>query len=250
MLANPVPFVCISVGDFHGRADLYLNRLYSMLERHCPIPFTLTCFSDRPRKLRHDIQILSASSLLETPPLHPTFYKLGLFKAAATPFEQFLYLDMSLVMRQNMRALLEYAFGAPQDLVIVNEWKYEGYNSCVMRIQNGALQTIYDAFIAGTRYPEQVEGDQDFIWGHIKAQHLEHRVALFPAEQIISYKWTRNYSEEGAAQNARAQEIVKAATIVKFHGNPKMHHIAKRFRNIFKSMDSSLFKRELYENWR
>ena len=153
-------------------------------------------------------------------------------------------------MRQNMNSLLQFAFEAPQDLVLVNEWKYQGYNSCVMRIQDGALQTVYDAFIAGKSYPEQVAGDQDFIYGHIKASHLENRVALFPAEQIISYKWTRNYSEGGAQQMARAQEIVRAATIVKFHGNPKMHHIAKRFRNIFKSMDSSLFKRELYENWR
>ena len=250
MIPDTVPFVCLAVGDLEGRADLYLNRLYSMLERHCHVPFSLTCFSDRPRKLQHDIQIRPASALLSGTPQHPTYYKLGLFKAEATPFEQFLYLDMSLVMRQDMSALLQYAFGAPQDLVIVNEWKYEGYNSCVMRIKGGALQTIYDAFIEGARYPEQVEGDQDFIRGHIKAHQLEHRVALFPAEQVISYKWTRNYSEEGPQQMARAQQIVRAATIVKFHGNPKMHHIAKRFRNLFKSMDSSLFKRELYQNWR
>ena len=250
MMPASVPFVCLAFDDFHGYADIYLNRLYSMLERHCPLPFTLTCFAGMPRRPKYPIQMLPVSDLMPTPQTHPTYYKLGLFKSGATPFERFLYLDMSLVIRQDMTQLLEFAWSAPQDLVIVNEWSYAGYNSCVMAMDDGALQTVYDAYIEGTRYPLRVEGDQDFICEHLKARGLTDRVAFFPPTQIISYKRTRYLSEEGPQQMEQAKAMIAAATIIKFHGNPKMHHIAKRPRNIFKSLDSSLFKRELYENWR
>ena len=250
MIPATVPFVCLAYDDFHGYADTYLNRLYSMLERHCPAPFTLTCYAGLPRRVKHPIAIEPVSALMAAPQPHPTYYKLGLFRAGATPFERFLYLDMSLVIRRDMTQLLEFAFSAPQDLVIVDEWSYAGYNSCVMRIRDGALGSVYNSYLAGTRYPLRVEGDQDFIRAHVRERGLEDRVAFFPTEQIISYKRTRYLSEEGAPQMARAQQMVRAATIVKFHGNPKMHHIAKRPRNPFKSLDSSLFKRELYENWR
>ena len=253
MIPASVPVVCLATGTLYGRADTYIARLHSMLNRHCRVPFRLTCYSDRPRKVPAAIHVAPAASLMPEfdSQTHPTYYKLGLFNAEAVPFEQFLYLDLSLVIRQNMKSLLDYAFGAPQELVIVNEWSYPCYNSSVMKIRRGALQTIYDAFIEGERYPQQhLDTDQDFIYAHIKAQKLEDRVAFFPPEQIISYKRTRYLSEEGASQMERAKQMIAASTIVKFHGNPKMHHIAKRPRNPFKSLDSSLFKRELYENWR
>ena len=251
MIPHTVPFVCLAVDDFHGRADLYVNRMHSMLSRHCPFPFVLTCFAGQPRRLNPAIGLRSCQELsVDTAPTHPTNYKIGFFKENIMPEPEFLYLDTTLVIRKDMTSLLEFAFGAPQDLVVVNEWGYAGYNTSVMRIRQGALSTISDAYAQGTRYPQHIDGDQDYIYAHLAAQGLQDRVALFPGEQILSYKRVRRLSEASAAGAEQAQKMLQGATIVKFHGNPKMHHIAKRPRNIFKSLDSTFFKRELYQNWR
>lgn len=219
-----LPIVCLAVGDLYGMADVYISRLLDMLERHCPIPFVLYCYTDRPRHTSSAIRLrdCGAWTELERHAMRPTTRKLGLFNPAYVEFDEFLYLDLTLVVRQDMSALLDYAFERPEDLVIVKDWHYDGYNSSVMRIRSGRLRGVYDAFVAGVRFEQRIPGDQDFLRGAILQGSMQSNVALFPPHQVISFKQTARMSRR---EPELARSRLHAATIVKFHGTPKMHEV-------------------------
>lgn len=52
------------------------------------------------------------------------------------------------------------------------------------------------------------------------ATRLEAQVGHFPADQVVSFKTTVQLGRRDAS---RARELIQRATIVKFHGSPKMH---------------------------
>jgi hypothetical protein len=217
-----LPIVCFAFGDLYGMAEAYVSRLYDMLARHCRQPFRLYCYTDQPRRLPAQVEQRDCADWneLERTGMRPTTRKLGLFNPRYVEFDRFLYLDLSLIVRRDMSALIADAFSRPEGLVIVQEWVQEGYNSSVMRIHRGGLAAIYEAFVEGERYEQRVPGDQDFIRGVVLRHGLTDRVAHFRAGQIVSFK--------GAVRTARrnasaARQLFQQATIVKFHGSPKMH---------------------------
>lgn len=221
-----LPVVCFALGELYGRGDVYVRRLHRMLQRHCPQPFVLYCYTDRPRKLPPAVVQRDASAWqeLDRGGMRPTTRKLGLFNPAYVEFDAFLYLDLSLIIRRDMEAMLSHAFSLPEDLVIVSNWHYDGYNSSVMRIRRGPLEAIYTAFCAGETYPQRIKGDQDFIHGVVHQHGLADRVTTFPREQIVSFRLN---VEASVREPAQARARLEGATIVKFHGRPKMH---KAFR--------------------
>ncbi|WKB54326.1 hypothetical protein [Eleftheria terrae] len=221
-LPAQLPVVCIATGELYGLGDMYVSRLFGMLQRHCPVPFRLHCYSDRPRGLPAEVDLRDCSGweALQAPGMHPTMRKLGLFNPDFVEFPEFLYLDLSLVIRRDMRDLLEHAFGRPEDLVVVNDWHYPCYNSSVMRVRRGPLRYVYDGFAAGETHAQRVPGDQDHLHAAIRSRGDEGRVACFPAPLVVSYK---NAMRVGRRDPARAAHMVDNATIVKFHGAPKMH---------------------------
>lgn len=78
---------------------------------------------------------------------------------------------------------------------------------------------MYDAFVAGERHVQRVPGDQDFMRGAIAARGLGASVATFPLDQVVSFRLTleaARHDPEGARRK------LLGATIVKFHGEPKM----------------------------
>ena len=219
----PLPVVCFAIGELYGMADAYVTRLHAMLVRHCRQSFTLHCYTDRPRpSLPVAIEQRDCAGWTELvrPGMRPTTRKLGLFNPRYVEFDSFLYLDLSLVIQRDMDALLAGAFAQPEDLVIVPHWRNDGYNSSVMRIRRGRLTAIYDAFVAGESFEQRVPGDQDFIRGVVLRHGLQAQVGLFPREQIVSFKATIKLGRRDAA---RAHRCIREATIVKFHGSPKMH---------------------------
>ena len=146
--------------------------------------------------------------------------KLGLFNPEWVEFPEFLYLDLTLVIRNDMRQLLEYAFRAPQDLVICASWYGSGWNSSVMRIRRGGLSFVHDAFVAGESFDQHIPGDQDFIRAVILDRGEQARVTDFPRPMIVSYKQVEQASRQDPAL---ARRMIDEATIVKFHGEPRMH---------------------------
>lgn len=218
MVPKRVQIVCLAVGDLSNE---YVIKLESMLRRHMPVPFDLTCAVDAPRQLPSSIQTLDASGW---PPPRPgmraTTYKLSLFDPQRTPYEEFLYLDTSLVIRKDMTDLLEFAFGQPHDLVAVADWHYEAYNTSVMRVRQGALQAIPKAYEAGTKFVQRVPGDQDFVTSVIWGRGWDDRVTTFPKGMVQNYGTARTAAEKGMSVG---RKMLEEATIVKFNGKLKMH---------------------------
>jgi hypothetical protein len=89
-----------------------------------------------------------------------------------------------------------------------------------MCIRRGGLQAIYQAFIDGEQYEQAVPGDQDFIRGVVQRHGLLAQVGTFPEHQVVSFKLTARAGRRNAEW---ARQRVREATIVKFHGHPKMH---------------------------
>jgi hypothetical protein len=221
-LPTTLPIVCFAVGDLYGMAELYVRRLYEMLGRHCAPPFVLYCYTDRPRNLPSEIEQRDCAGWteLERPGMRATTRKLGLFNPHYVEFERFMYLDLSLIVRRPLSELVTQAFAKPEALVIVKHWSNDGYNSSVMRIQRDALTCIYDAFVAGERFAQDVPGDQDFIRGVVLRHGLASQVGHFAPHHVVSFKKT---VQAGRRDAALARQRIRDATIVKFHGSPKMH---------------------------
>ncbi len=250
-----VPVVCVLVG--HRYPGDYVTKLESMLQRHMPVPFDLWCAIDRPRPLPPSVRKIDASGWgMRAEGMRVTTDKLRLFDADAMPFPEFLYLDATLVIQRDMGDLLDYAFGRPEELVVVQDWSYDAYNTCVMRIRPGGdLAAVPRAFREGKRYDQRNPGDQDFVTAYVREQGMENRVALWRPDDVVSY---RNARRRHRTDPEGAYEDLRRGTIVKFYGSPKMHEILNplyRFRlNLFGGKegraDASFWVRELAERWR
>lgn len=215
-------FVCVCTGDMYGMAETYVLRLQRMISRCHSKKFILTCVTDRVRALPDDIQQIDCASWneLRREGMRPTTLKIGLFSPERLPYEDFVYLDLTLVIKSNMEPLLDFMQNSHSPLVIVRDWHYETYNSSVMRIRNRSLRFIYDAFVAGEKFKQKTLGDQDFIHGVIKSRNLDALVSLIPDGYVCSLKQAVRTSR---TDSERSRNMINEAIIVKFHGNPKMH---------------------------
>lgn len=256
MIPNPVPIACMLVGDRYPL--IYVERLHNMLSRFCPVPFELICFTDRPRKFKAPVKQISIASWTDMlrPEMRPTTQKIRLLQQGVLPYPEYLYMDVTLLIQKDFLPLLEFAFNDPADLVILQDWNYDCYNSCVMRIRQGpALEKVYEDFMAGAEYPRRNKGDQDFIHASIKAQGLQDRVAIFPKEMIVMYHNARRINK---TDPKAAYELLDKGIIVKFFGWAKMHELMNPIYRLRKirwkkdrgPADAKFWIKELKERWR
>lgn len=247
-IPEEVPIVCVAVG--HRYPTGYVHVLERMLRRQMPVPFTLSCVVDRPRDLPKSVRTIDASHWgLRREGLRVTTDKLGLFEPGKLPFSEFLYFDTTLVIQRDMTDLLTYAFEREEELVVVKDWNYDAYNTCVMRIRTGGdLSGVTQAFRDGVVYPWRNPGDQDFLSAFIKDRGLEHQVALWPDEIVVSY---RNARVLHRTDPAAAYAMLEKGTVVKFYGKTKMNQLLNPFYRQFKMKgpDRKFWIKELREHW-
>ena len=256
MIPDEVPIVCVAAGRKYP--DVYVVRLESMLRRHMPVPFTLTCIVDGPRALPPSIRQIDATEWgLRREGMKATTLKLGLFDPALLPFDEFIYLDTTIVIHRDMTEFLAYGFGREEEMVIIDDWNYDSFNSCVMRIRTGgALAAVPEAFREGVEYPQKVKGDQEFVTAYVRDKGLGDRVAFWPQEMIVGFQNARKLNR---TDPAAALAMLDRATIVKFFGY-KPHEMANPFFRVFRMWlskswrrnraDAFFWARELRELWR
>lgn len=213
--------VCMAYGNI-DLAEMYVDRLFGMLERCCPFSFRLICYTDKPRNLHPKIEQRDCSQWFEfdQEEISPYMRKLGLFNPDYMGSDEFIYLDLTLVIKKSLHELFECAFSCPQDLVIAQDWHYNCYNSSVMRIRPLAMRFIYDAFVSKEQPLSIFHGDQDFIHFIVSRRHKQHCVALFHDGMVVSFK---RMIKMGRRNPILARNIIDHATIIKFHGAPRMH---------------------------
>ena len=255
-----MPVVCMAFGDF-PLAEKYINCLFGMLKQHCEQPFRLVCYTDRHRAINSEIEQRDCSAWSEFDESGtPAFMrKLGLFNPAYVEFEEYLFLDLTLIIRQSMQPLLDFAFARREDLVLVQDWHHDCCNSSVMRIRPRQMRFIYDAFVSRELLHQVLPGDQDFIHAIVATRGEHHRVALFPHGMVVSFKHTRRI---GRRDPSKTRAVFEAATIVKFHGWPRMHQVFDPLHHLFRILLPDLAMgrwhrpvspaelRELQSHWR
>lgn len=198
-----------------------------MTKRQLSMPFTFTCITDRPRSLHPEIRQCDCSAWGVT----GWFTKIKIFDAQALPFDEFLFMDISMIMLDSLDPLVEFARG--KDLVAMRDWHYDCFGSCAMWLKKSALnQTIWDEYAKGTRYQTELNGDQDFIDAVLRDKGLEDQVAYYPQEWFQSYKRLLRIHRQSPEE---AERQLKAARILKFHGHPRPHELINpwlRFRHL------------------
>jgi len=245
------------VGDAYP--DIYVHRLAGMLERTLDVPFRLHCITDRRRHLPKSVEAIDARDWQDVrrPGMRITTMKIRVFDPCSVPFEEFLYLDLSLVIQKELGPVLDFCNQSSRNLVIVRDWNYDVYNSCVMRVrQCPELYSIYREFADGKVYPYRWHGDQDFIHACIREHGNEEHVDFFEPDHVVSYRNLRFlYREDEEA----ALDAVRRATIVKVHGRLKMHQILHPYHNFtgirLKNLrrggrDATFWTKEMKALWR
>lgn len=256
-IPDSVQVVCMLVGGRYPNA--YLARLDSMLRRNMHVPYELSCIVDRPRPIPPGVKTIDASrwTQMRRQGMRVTTNKIRLFDPEAIPFDEFLYLDVTLVIQKDMRPLLQYAFEREEDLVIVKDWNYDCYNSCVMRIRKSdQMRGVYDAFVEGKTFKYRNPGDQDFLHACVQDLGLQDRVAFFAPEHVVSF---RNLRDLHRTDPEAAYRAIEKGIIVKFFGKPKMHQVMNPIFNLFRirlrnglngQKDAKFWAKELREHWR
>ncbi len=206
---------CVNTGDRYP--DIYVDRLYRMVQRHLSMPFRFVCYTDRPRPLDPAVQQADASSW----GLSGWFAKLRLFDGELLNGEPLLYIDLSAIIRSSLDPMVSYAHGHP--FVAVRDWNYDCLNSCVMWISPCAeTQGIWDAYRTGVRYQSPLKGDQDYIDDHVREHGLHDWVTWWPPEWVISY---RRLFRVHRRSHFTAMDVLSRSIVVKFHGTPRPHQL-------------------------
>ena len=222
MNSEPTRFLCLLTGS--SLPEYYVDRLYRMLAKHTPGPFTLTCMTERERPFQEKVEQLDISGWkVHRPDMRPTQQRLRYFASETCPLDEFVSIDVTLVIKSSLAPMLDFANSRPEPLVIVDDWNRPTVNGSVMRVRRSdALRAIYDDYANGVRYPVDLIGDQDYIDAVIQAHKLNEHVAFFPEEQMVSFKKLRQIMHKDPA---KAKAMLDKACILKFHGKPRPHEL-------------------------
>src|SRR5690349_617658 len=246
-----VEIVCVNAGDKFP--DLYVQRLYNMLGRKFSLPFRLTCFTDRKRDVSKEIIQIDIKQFSARGP----FNKVILYNPEAMPYDEALFMDITLVIKEELSGYIAYAKALDKDLVAIRDWRRPVMNSCFQWItKNDTLRAVWDVYVSDN-YPEfRTKGDQFFTYSTLQALGLEHEIGYFPDGEIQSYKVLREAHRES---ESKFQELWAKTKVIKFHGMPRQHEVIKPIQHFwtttirypqFAIKDWNFLTKEIREWWR
>jgi len=219
--------ICLKHGNKYG--PIYVNNLYSMIERHLTVPHRFICFTDRPDGITPKIEIRMLPSGKE---LSGWWWKPYIFKDDHFPSgDTNLFFDLDMVIVRNIDNLITHMPGQFLGLRDVGRVWNRGVDklgSAVLRWQSGTYGNIWSNLVADTAQTKKMTGDQDWIWNLHK-----NSVKFFPDKWIISYKWEARTKDELVRINGRLNfrnirnvELDPTTSILAFHGTPDPHEVA------------------------
>lgn len=203
--------ICVKQGTKYSSE--YVNKLYSMVQRNTTLPFKFYCFTDDSTDVNTDINIIP---LPEEKLTRGWWYKLYMFKSEHfEPGTINFYLDLDVVITDNIDCLLEYELGSltgPRDYMRSRDESTKHLNSSILRWTQGDYSDLWDKFISNKSWNQNLRGDQDYLW-----LHYEDEISFLPDEWTSSYKWEYVLNKHPHSK------------IVVFHGDPKPHQIDNGF---------------------
>lgn len=209
ILDKSITFVCVNWGNYCGRGQDYVNKLYDGICRHLPggTAFRFICFSDVLELPKDDRGIIYNALPAG---INGWWNKLYLFKKGLfAEGERVAYFDLDTVITGALDDIISYAgeFATLRDF-----YHPERLGPGVMLWRGGFGKEIWNSYVEAG-YPTDLPlGDLSWINKHFteinyKAEILQD---LYP-DKFCSYK-------------AHAQHgIPKKASVICFHGLPRPH---------------------------
>lgn len=215
---------CVIHGDAYSWE--YVDRLYSMLQRHLTRPVRLHVYTEADRDvpapyIKHELDDWGQNG-----PKRAWWYKMQLFN---TKHHQgpLLYFDLDIVIVDNIDWIwnlnLDY-FWAVRDFKYLWRQEYTGINSSVMWFDTQKFDSVWQQLNKEqiNRIISRYRGDQDYINSVIPLSEKR----LFDHKRIKSWRW--QCLDGGYAFETRkfmapntGTVIPETTSILVFHGNPK-----------------------------
>jgi hypothetical protein len=212
----------------HGTAYSwqYVERLYSMLNRHLTPGIRLHVYTEADRKvpapmIKHELIEWEFDR-----PGRGWWYKMQLFNPEhhAGPV---LYFDLDTVIVDNIDWIWQHSttyFWAIRDFKYLWSPGHAGLNSSVMWWDTQKYKHVWEGFLQQDLSKTMIKyrGDQDYIFDVIpKNQHR-----LFDIDKIKSWRWQcldggYNFQKKCHLAPKTGTQLTASTSILVFHGNPK-----------------------------
>ena len=183
----------------------YVENLYEMVRKHCPIPFSFVCVT------RHT-DLPDGVIRMEPPDLQEGWWnKVGLFSPDLFgPSMRILYLDLDVIIVNSLEEILR----ADDPFCMIENFGpnkgHAAHNSSVMLwTPTEETARIFNSFSSDV--VKQLHGDQCWIW-----RVMLDDIRDFEQHSCVSFK----YGRQKAQWNWETQDT----SIFVFHGEPKPHN--------------------------
>ena len=228
-LTGPIDCACVIHGNGYGWE--YVDRLYSMLNRHITPGIRLHVYTEEHRTVPAPYIKHSLLNWGITGPKKSWWYKMQLFNAEyhCGPM---LYFDLDTVIVDNIdwvwKLPLTY-FWAVRDFKYL--WKPTNYgiNSSVMWWDTNSFDYIWRNFKVEnlTNIMRKYPGDQDYISEAIPKTDRR----FFEEQRVKSWRWQcldggYNFTQKRHLLPNTGTSFANPTSIMVFHGNPKPIDVA------------------------
>jgi len=202
---------------------LYVNRLYSMVQRHLARPHRFVCFTDDAAGLSAGIEDLPMPSAgpADAHSGHG-WRKLGLFSQKLGNLTgTTLFFDLDVVVVASLDAFFDHL---PGETCMIRDYRplrlradrFVG-NTSVLRFEAGKFPAVLADFCADfDRIHARYRNDQEFVSRWLHARKLLH---YWPEAWCPSFK--HDCVAVGPASYLTTPRLPAAARVVVFHGLPK-----------------------------
>lgn len=211
---------CLKWGNKYSAE--YVNKLHSMVQKHCTIPHEFVCFTENSKGLNKGIRV-------ESLPLLPTqgWWFKPYMLSSELPMQKgtLLFFDLDVVIFRNIDNLFTYK---PHKFCIIRDFNrsirktWDRMNSSVFRTPIGKYNTYYQDFKRNVSFhTSKNRGDQDWMFRNIRDHEF------WPDDWIMSYKWEMRDRNKLKLVNGKRNfididnPVVKQDTnVAVFHGDP------------------------------
>ncbi len=217
-----VNVLCIKWGSKYGAE--YVNKLYSMVNRHLKRPFRFICLTDNTAGIdahieTHDIPQVGFADFDQRQPwtllhgwLKVTSFANPLYDISGPT----LFIDLDVVIVDDIGCFFDISPEIP--FLVIKEWDKQDDtgNTSVYRFTAGAHSDLIDLLKNHTeRELEKVRNEQEFVTQNLSKQG---KLQYWPEEWCVSFK--RHCMPKGILSWFKPAEVPAGAKIVIFHGKP------------------------------
>jgi hypothetical protein len=208
-----VNIICMKWGTKYSSE--YVNKLYSMVNRHLSRPFRFVCLTDDRSNLREEVDSFPLIELKIANGPERGWDKLTTFSAPLYDLSgQALFIDLDVVIVDGIDCFFDY----PARFPIIKDWVKRGItgNSSVYRFTVNAHADILDYFRSNHEsVRRRFRNEQEYLSWYVSERE---ELSYWPAEWCRSFKYHCN--RPGVLAWLQAPQKPPDAKIIVFHGNP------------------------------